>query len=332
MRQHNAVFANFVCHFGDSPLLDYAHKIVLPAFLDDTLIRTYGDTTEFHFLDVSLIHLNDDTSEVSMGICGRFIKNTMLSRTQIYQRNQGLIQDLRSIQSSPSAYFVLVLNNHRLIYFPETPHAPELKSFEATALQFLKLKHREFINAQFQRYKDEGEKITKKTLRELHPSPTLEIVPLTSVEDIEAFVARYSKLKTVELRLIKPNDDIDGAETFRALREYLDDVNPKSTKVVTSNPDGLNRESATNLIHDASAAGNQEVKLSGIDVEGNRLDGNNEQFKLTVHIEPIPQTSDLLAKKLFATFEALVSRGMIRVDRPTEETATRILAFLRSLL
>ena len=332
MRQHNAAFANFVCLFGDSPLLDYAHHIVLPAFLDDTLIRTYGDTTEFHFIDVSLIQLNDDTSEVSMGICGRFIKNTILSRTQIYQPNQGLIQDIRSIQSSPSAYFVLILNNHRLIYFPETPYAPEFKSFEATALQFLRIKHREFINAQFQHYKDEGSKITKKALRELHPSPTLEIVPLTGVEDIEEFVGRYSKLKTVELRLVKPNDDIDGAETFRALREYLDDANPKSTKIVTSNPDGLNQASAINIIHDASAAGNQEVKLSGIDVEGNRLEGNNEQFKLTVDIELIPQESDLLAKKLFATFKALMSSGMIRIDRPTEETAGRIAAFLRSLL
>ena len=160
----------------------------------------------------------------------------------------------------------------------------------------------------------------------------MEIIPLTDIEDIEDFVNRYSKLKTIELRLVKPNDDIDGAETFKALRDYLDEANPQSTKIVTSNPDGLNRESAINIIHDASAAGNQEVKLSGIDIDGNRLDGNNEQFKIAVKMDSVPQATAQLAKNLFTTFSALVANDMIRLDRPPEEMARRIAVFVRSLL
>ena len=57
MRQHVASFANFVCRFGDEKvLLDYAKDIVLPAFFDDTFVRSYG-RTHFFFYETELVKL-----------------------------------------------------------------------------------------------------------------------------------------------------------------------------------------------------------------------------------------------------------------------------------
>ena len=50
MRQHNAAFANFICRFGsEKVLLDYAEQIVLPAFTDDTMIRSFGKGRTYYF-------------------------------------------------------------------------------------------------------------------------------------------------------------------------------------------------------------------------------------------------------------------------------------------
>jgi hypothetical protein len=44
MRQNQTVFANFLCKFGEKDMDDYLEEVVLPAFTDDALVRTYGDT------------------------------------------------------------------------------------------------------------------------------------------------------------------------------------------------------------------------------------------------------------------------------------------------
>ena len=44
----NMEFGNLVCRFGDSKvMLDLLSEIVLLAFLDDTLVRHYGETSYF---------------------------------------------------------------------------------------------------------------------------------------------------------------------------------------------------------------------------------------------------------------------------------------------
>jgi len=55
--QNRAEFANFLCHFSkDFVFLDYLEAIVLPAFTDDTMIRSRGSENrrDYHFYDVNL--------------------------------------------------------------------------------------------------------------------------------------------------------------------------------------------------------------------------------------------------------------------------------------
>lgn len=312
MRQHVASFANFVCRFGDKVLLDYAEEIVIPAFVDDKLVRTYG-RTHFFFYEARLVVLDDDPDDPVLGISGRFIKNTHLTREQIFDPQRGLVPDEASIPSAPSAHFVLILNSHRLIYFPETAHAPDLKVFRSTALAFLREKHKTFIDRRYEELKGSGEKVTKKQLVEDHPHPSLEVVPVSGDDEIEAFVRRYGLLKKIEFRLVTPNDEIDGAELFNDIREYFGPLQPDTTKIETRNSEGLDIEAAVPRIQSATETANQEIKLSGLDHDGNDLKGDNHTFQIGAPVDNLPPTRTGLTKKLYGIFENLKQSGTINV-------------------
>ena len=255
MRQHNATFANFICRFGEEKvLLDYAKRIVIPAFTKDTYVRSYGKKTHYHFYETELMNLAGDDDDPIMVLAGRFVKQTELTRTQIFDDEKGLVQDEASLLSAPSAFFVLILNNHRLIYFPETPHAPDLNAFRVTAQQFLRQRHKEFIDRRYEKTRGDDDAPTKKSLYEAHPRPSVEVVPLTGKADIATFMRRFEKLKRINFRVVRPNDDIDAGEILGQVRELSDALGSTSTKVTASSGDGLDIDAAIEAVTEATGS------------------------------------------------------------------------------
>lgn len=331
MQKHNATFANFVCRFGDDKvLLDYAYEIVIPAFTRDTFIRSYGKT-HYHLYEVELLTLDQAARPPVMALAGRFIKDTELRRYQIFDDKLGLVRDEQSMRSAPSAFFVLILNNHRMVYFPETPHAPDLRAFEATVRHFLIKRHQEYIDELYEQSQREfevaqrGRKITKKALREAHPRPTLEVVPLTGADSIEQFVRRYGMLKQIDFRLVRPNDDIDAGELFGEIRQLSENLNANRTKVTAANSDdGLDLDNAIETITEATASGNQDVTLNGVDHDGNKLSGNNHNFQVSAPIEDVPAGKQALAASLYNALLGLVASGTLQLPQQQPEQAAKM--------
>lgn len=331
MRKHSASFANFICRFGEKKvLLDYAEEIVIPAFTRDTYIRSFGQTTHYHFYDVSLVNVSDDEEVPVLALAGQFIKDTELTRHQIFDNKRGLVKDERHMRSAPSVFFLLILNNHRLVYFPETPHAPSLKSFAATAQNFLKRRHKEYIEELYRQQKEADEKVTKKALYLTHPVPSLEVIALTSSEGVSEFVRRYKTLKQIEFRLVLPNDDIDAGEILGQIREFGKELNSTQTKLRTSNSDGLDIDASVEAVQGATATGNQEVKLSGLDEDGNALSGNNEEFQVSAPLDEIPAARSGLINRLYAIYNSLAQADALRAP-PVDRTVERIRQLLRLL-
>lgn len=336
MPQSIATFANFVCRFGDEHvLMDYLIEIVAPAFTKDTYVRTYGKTTHFHFYEVEVVTLEEGSNPPVKAIAGRFIKDTELTRHQVFDADKGLVQDEQHMRSSPSAFFVLVLNNHRLIYFPETPHAPTLSEFKATAEHFLRLRHKEYIDELYNRAKharaapsesqEKAPRVTKKQLNEAHERPTVEVVPLTAAQGVKAFIERYEKLKNINFRLVKPNSDIDAGEIFAQFRELTNDLNGNRASVTVSNSkEGLDIDAAIETVVEATASGNQDIALNGVDHSGNKLQGSNEHFQISVPIEEVPTTKKGLIKRLYAAIKSLTDSGDITVPKLTDGEADKI--------
>lgn len=323
----NMEMANLVCRFGeDKVLLDLEQEVVLPSFFDDALIRTY-DKTSYFFYDVEPVRF-EEKDETLVGIAGRFIKDTTLEREQIFDRKKGLIQDSDSMKSSPSSIFFLILNNHRLIYVKETKNAPSKDTFRSTLLSFLRSKHKTFVNSEFEKNNSvDGNKVTKKSLYEKYPRPSLDLIPLTSDESIESFVRNYETLKYIEISLSDRNDEIDDDPFFEQLQKRKDYLGSNKSVVQHRNSKGLDKEKAISEIGEATAQGNQKVKLNGVDSDGDVLRGNNEEFQLRKPLDELSKVPSKAAIKLFKTFKSLIDDRLVKVpptSRKAKETVSQI--------
>jgi len=326
---------NLVCRFGDEKvLLDLADEIVLPCFFGKRLVRSY-DKTSYFFHDVSQVMLHDGKHEKVIGIIGRYIKDTTFEREQIFEQEKGLVKDSESMRSSPSAIFLLVLNNHRLIYVKETKNAPPKESFRATLLYFIKNKHKEYINNEYNRLKrahqenQEEPQITKKDLYERCPIPTMDLIPLTSEDSIEQFVKKYSILKVIEISLSDRNDENDNDPFFEALQKRKDAIGSNNSIVKHSNSKGLDKNNAISEIAEATMQGNQNVKLSGVDGDGDTLRGNNQEFELKKPLHKLSLTPKNAASELYNSFLGLVEDGIIKIPETSEKAKTIINAIAK---
>ena len=214
MRKHDLQIANFVCTFGpQQDLLDRLQEIVIPAFFTDTLTRTYGDTS-FYIYEPKWMELGTG-AQSEIAITGRFIKDTVLKREQILD-NGKLLEDHDEMQSTPSAFFVLILNDHRLLYFAETSFAPDLSAFASTIQIFLR---RVWRNLLILKHKDEGNNQTHKQLKIEYPMPVLNIVPAAKSDKIEKLMQEFERIEKIRFRLIRPNRETDASEVFQSVRD-----------------------------------------------------------------------------------------------------------------
>lgn len=328
---------NLICRFGrDKVLLDMVNEIVLPCFFDDKLVRSYSKTSYF-FHEVSPVLLNDDAEDSVVGIAGRFIKDTTLEREQIFEEGKGLVKDVGSMRSSPSAIFLLILNTHRLIYVKETRDAPSKESFRATLLSFLRDKHKEYIDAEYERLNAVRvedtyiERVTKKDLHEATPKPTLELIPLTSEDSIEEFVRKYSILKTIEISLSDRNDENDNDPFFEEMQKRKDAIGSIKTLVKHNNPKGLDKDEAISEITEATEQGNQNVKLAGIDNDGDILRGNNENFQLRKPLDDLSSKPANAANDLYKSFAGLVDSGLVKIPETSQKAKAVVMSLARRL-
>lgn len=324
--------ANLVCRFGDEVLLDHFDDIVYPSFTDMELVRTYGETSYF-FEKVDLVHLESDGDNEVVGIVGRFIKDTKLRREQVYVPGEGLMHAPSSMQSSPSSLFLLVLNSHRLVYLKETTDGPPKDAFRSTLLSFLRKKHSQLLRSKLDEIDEKGlgrdeKREEKESIREGLPRPTLELIALTSEESIEEFIRAYEVLNQIRISFSDRNDESDLDEFFEQLQKSKDAIGSTDTALVHRSKEGLDKDEAVQQVVAATAQGNQNVTLRGVDDGGETIVGNNERFQLKSPVENISDEPEQAGRQMYESFKALVDRELIRLP-PATRKASRL---VRSIL
>lgn len=322
-KQRHIEFANFTCKFGNQKvLLDLAREVVIPAF-QPGFFREYKDN-KFFFLDTRLVNLAFSDDPI-LAIVGRFIRNTYLEREQIYKEDQGLVKDHQVIASSPSALFALILNNHKLLYLHETGHAPTLEAFRATASKFIRERHKSFIDELLRIAKKEKRRLKKRDLLEDYPYPSVEIVPLSSYSSLTDFIRKYDILRTVVARLTQTNDEIDTNPFFLTLRSMKDRIGSRQTAVSHYNKEGLSKDETISQIAPAVAEGNVMVDFRGVGLSGQVLNGNNDNFKVRVPIDDIPEDIGDAAKVMHDVFKNLTQDGTIKIAEPSDGAIDKVL-------
>ncbi len=309
--------ANFTLKFDKASLLDYVEEVVIPAFTAKR-IRTYADTRYF-FSNVKIHEIQG-----VLCIIGRFIKDGTLLAEQRYEKGK-IIQEERTMQSSPSAVFVLMLDTHRLIFGKETKHPPTMQMFESTTARFLKDAHNEFVNSKVQAAVDSGQKLTKAEARRQHPYPILQVVPLTSEDDVKTFIKKFAKLKRVQYTFTPRNDEADNAGFFfDSAQEQQEIVGSKKLTITHVNPEGLHKDQILNEVAAATAQGNQVVKMKGVDDAGDELSGDNSDFQIKKKIVVPGRRVQKVAEYLVSGFMDWVSMKLIKLPKVDQTTKQKL--------
>jgi len=311
----NLEFGNFHCRFGDSKkLIDLADEIVIPAFQNRKNVRSYGKTKHL-FIDTEILFL-EPGDPPTIGIGGRYVKDTTLEREQILDLTTGKLKsDHRSMESSPSSLFVLILNTHRLIFYKETKQAPGMPSFAMTAEKIINLQRKTYLGKLYKNKKQLKELGVKRKheLALLFPPAKIEIVPLGSEESFSKFLGEFKKITSVEVRMVNTNDEIDPEALFEQLERQKDLLGSKRSRLIHSNAQGLEMSEAEAQFAPIAQRGNTEVKISGTDLKGDALKGNNEEFRLRIPIVKISQDVKAAAKVMFGKYQEVVDSGLIAV-------------------
>jgi hypothetical protein len=320
-------FANFICKFGeDINLLDLAEEIVLPAFQDTSFKREYTDTTYF-FHDVRVLELQGNDGPV-LAVTGRFIKDTIIERNQIFDPAlDRLIEDTDSMPSAPSAIFVLILNTHKLIYLRENQGSALLSTFETTCQRFIRDKHESFIRfLQKEMTEDSSEeRVTLKSLREKYPRPTVEVIPLATQDSLSRFIQRFETLRNVQIKLVRPNDEVDNDGFFVAARKQGNEIKAKQTTITYQNPEGLDKKEALLQLNAVTEQGNSRIDLSGTEEGGLTLKGNNDRFKAKLPFDSSFQAIPEAAQKMLTAFQGSPLDARVSSGSTHEKNQEKIL-------
>lgn len=315
-------FGNLVVRFGDNKVfVDYLTKIVFPAFEDDELERRYGENTIYFFLNTRIGQ--DESGEYY--ISGRIVKDTLLERDQYFDGTK-IVEDHESLDSSPTAFFIILLKSHRFIYIHETRYAPPMEAFGATVRKFLNIKHEEFIR---ELYEEPNNELSLKHLRKIHSKPETHVVSLSSPLEIKEFIKYLKKVNRLELQLLDTNDEIDPEKLYDSIRARKKRLKSEKVAIVDTNPKGLNKTAASNEIAAAAQTGNQRIKIRGEDSAGNRVNGDNDNFKLFTELDLETSNTSELRKKGISIFHDLVESNSIFLPAEKKTVIQKIADALR---
>jgi hypothetical protein len=313
--------ANFVCRFGDRLVLnDLLEEVVLPAFFREDA-RQYGET-QYFFTDQKFGYLKKDNID-SLALRCRFIKNTVLRRHQIYSPTDGLVSDEQALESAPSAIAILLLKSHRLIFLREVPFAPTPAQFGTTFQHFLRQSMESYHLAAYQEGNRSGRRITKKSLRDQFPFPSVDVVPVVSSESLKHFVKRFDVLNTLKIEVAPTNSELDNSELFRMLRASKEDVASQKTVVQHQNPKGLDKDGCIAHV-EAAKQGNARIQMKGVDENGDALIGNNENFSVHASLGEPADGVDERATDAFEKYEELVDNKVIDIGKPTRDDTDKL--------
>lgn len=329
-------FGNYTLNFGNNKvLLDFFSEIVNPSFAERRYVDRRPDGTEFFFLDTKFLRLELDDNSWTGAIAGRIVKNSTISRDQIYTKTDGIVTDRKVLETAPTSVFVILLDCHRILFCREVVGAPTLASLRITSGRFLKKSWREYLEELYEEKKEQlgGEeppKNTKAKLQSKVPPPELRITPLTDKESLEEFIERFSTVEELVITLLKTNnEEIDNDDFWRDLVRKKEKLNSPTTKVRFANAkEGLE---ADQVLQEASAAtdlGNSDVRMKGHDLAGSELKGDNEEFRLSVEIDALPKPIARAAKSMNKMFRSLVETGQIPLPAVAVATLQRIQTLL----
>ncbi|AVD62415.1 MULTISPECIES: hypothetical protein [Serratia] len=328
-------FGNYTLKFGDAVLLDYIDEIVMPSFFEMNYIRSIENKSDYFFINTEMVVVDGDSTPPVLGVQGRIVKNTTLTRDQVFEGNR-IIEDHEELETAPSSFFLLLLNNHRLIFCKEVSGAPTIENFKSTSQYCLTQRYKEYIDelheeSQERRKTDpDAPWITKKQLRLDIPSPKLRITTLTDQKSLEEYIDLFEKINVVSINMLPTNaEEIDNDDFWNAVDQRRNQLNSKQAAVRFSNTeDGLNSHEVLEQLSAATELANSKFKVHGLDDNGDIMRGSNDNFILTTEVADFPTDTNDATEEGYEKFSELVADGRITLPARTSARTNGIIARL----
>lgn len=286
-------FGNFTLKFGpDKVLLDFFEEIVEPSFEAQKHLRKIEGKGEYFFINTSKMKITDINGKTHAAIVGRIVKNTKLKREQIFQDNH-IVLDKKELETAPTSIFILLIENHRLIFCRELPGAPSIQNFESTCQRFLSIEHKLLVEKLIENATPDNEKEpprgTKKKINESYPSPKLRVTPLSDRQSLSEFLNRFKKIDKVTIKLLPTNqEEIDNDSFWADLGRRKEEMGSTTASVqFNGGKDGLAGDKVEDQVSAASGMGNAQVQIRGEDSQGDSIKGNNEDFSLSIELDSL---------------------------------------------
>ena len=315
-------FANFVCKFGSYDLLDYADEIVLPALTSDER-RKYGRTTYF-FLRPKVAEIDG-----TLAFIFEFVKDTRLESDQVFDGTD-LVPRHEHLDSAPSALGVLLLDTHRLVYYPKTRFAPTLRELAITSETFIRRQHSRYIASLIDLDAGNTGQQRVDLLKRIQP-PVVHITPLSSAASVTDALRRFRRIRKIEMRLIDTNNEVDFRDFFKTLRAQQHDLQAATSAVTHSGPgkDGINPAGAARTVHGATEQGTVQVTVVGEGKDGETLKQSNDEVSVRVFQSVLQKTPRGAAPYLKKALATLVDKKVLHAPGVVSEKVKRKLDELK---
>ena len=273
--------ANFVCIFNDKELLDVFTTRVWPIFKKNKkIIWDKGEDNFYVFYNFEIKVINDDAYLV-----GKVIRDMTLKSSQKYEEaSETLTRRNKSLDDSPTSFFLLRLVDHKLIVLKETTRAPDIFKIEKVIQRALFLHRKDLRKTQLAVFRRNKRK--KRLTQELkdefktqfetsYPQAHFRITPIASFELAQKIFEDVKNVSCLNVSLLHTNheDPAFRSNLMKQLREAKKVVGKGNTTTVKATiidkDAGLSLSEAKTIIEDVAISdGNASFTLLAQDLNG----------------------------------------------------------------
>lgn len=258
-----AYLANFNCTFGENhvPLLPHFFDIVYPAFIKES--EDEDKKKKFLIENVKLSRIRGHFM-----LTGIIIRRTTLEVKSVY-RNGKLIKTNDRYKSDPYSYFIINLNNHRMVIVKNQNGSPTLSNFSLTANMILK----KFV-------REKNKELEKENKL---PFPNLNVVAIPFEGKIREELKKVKKVNQVVLRFYPLNGDIMDNETVDHLLKSLGKLEGNSGNITYNTP--KNKDAVAEVIDDTKGLMKPTINVEYENGTKGRLNDNAFTEVMNIGIE-----------------------------------------------
>lgn len=349
MKDNMCTIANFNCTFnvnGESkPMLEYFESIILPAMSNPNIMRETKKgkkvTAKYFLYDVRLIEI----SKGEYALIGKHVKRAFLRIDQDITPEEGIVLIGETRTSAPYSTFILILRNHRVIYFKNSDQgAPDIKSFNTTVREIVRLflqgkrndlinelRNNEFIydEVKYNRIGDFSEKVLNKK----YPNSEVNIVPIESNQLVEEKFKEVYKIKTLKLYVYKLNAENHYDDYLDSISNFATTIGTEKIVQTANGPKNVGEvkkmlSSASgkfDYLLDALSREDDKIRLTPNDVSESipiKYNENSTDENIVKHVYEIVKYKSEISNdnskvnaKLYKEKQSLFSRLILRVEK-----------------